>query len=165
MAAERATNNIPVEEFRPDFHDFKEWIDRFEKAVDLATNAGTDARKHALYKSWLPLRLDDSTRMLLGSCDTAAAWDALKTELRGLLITEEEKYNWRAGKKKIVWDGKENFHVLAARVKRTIDMYEAQPRETDYYKSFREALPRNYRQAIDWGHTAETLAEAKRLAF
>ena len=165
MAAESATNNIPIEEFRPDFHDFKEWIGRFETAVDLATNAGTDDRKHALYKSWLPLRLDDATRMVLSSCDTAAAWNALKTELRGLLITDEEKYNWRAGKKKIVWDGKENFHVLAARVKRTIDMYEAQPRETDYYKSFREALPGNYRQAIDWGHTAETLAEAKRLAF
>ena len=165
MATERATNDIPIEEFRPDFHDFKEWIGRFETAVDLATNAGTNARKQALYRSWLPLRLDDSTRMVLSSCDTTATWDALKTELRGLLITEEEKYNWRAGKKKIVWDGKENFHVLAARVKRTIDTYEAQPRETDYYKSFREALPKNYQQAIDWGHTAETLAEAKRLAF
>ena len=165
MATERATNDIPIEEFRPDFHDFKEWIGRFETAVDLATNAGTNARKHALYKSWLPLRVDDSTRMVLSSCNTTATWDALKTELRGLLITEEEKYNWRAGKKKITWDGKENFHVLAARVKRTIDMYEAQPRETDYYKSFREALPKNYQQAIDWGHTAETLAEAKRLAF
>ena len=164
-ASERATNNIPVEEFRPDFHDFKEWIERFETAVDLATNASTDARKHALYKSWLPLRLDDATRMVYSSCDKTAGWDAIKTELRGLLITEEEKYNWRAGKKKIVWDGKENFHVLAARVKRTIDMYEAQPRETDYYKSFREALPRNYQQAIDWGHAAETLAEGKRLAF
>ena len=38
MATERATNDIPIEEFRPDFHDFKEWIGRFETAVDLATN-------------------------------------------------------------------------------------------------------------------------------
>ena len=165
MAQERGTSHIPIEDFRADYHDPDEYLDRFEKAVELATNVSDKARKKALYKSWLPMKLDDATRMILSGCDQAADWDALKDEFKGFLVTPQDKYNWRAGLKRITWDGRESFHVLATRVKRTIDRYEDAPREKDYYFEFRQALPRNYRQVIDFGASAETLAEAKRIAL
>ena len=165
--AEKGASFIPIEDFRPDYHDPDEWLGRFEKAVVLATNCGDD-RKKELYVAWLPMKLNDATRLMMSdalSAATAATWTNLKTQFKSLLITPQDKYNWRSRRKRITWDGQENFHALAARVKRTIDRYEDGPSEADYYHEFRLALPRNYQQAIDLGHAAETLAEAKRIAF
>ena len=44
-------------------------------------------------------------------------------------------------------------------------MYDNQPRESDYFHNFRLALPLKYQQAIDWESEAETLVEAKKIAF
>ena len=165
--AEKGASFIPIEDFRPDYHDPDEWLGRFEKAVVLATNCGED-RKKELYVAWLPMKLNDATRLMMSdalSAATAATWANLKTQFKSLLITPQDKYNWRSRRKRITWDGQENFHALAARVKRTIDRYEDSPSEADYYHEFRSALPRNYQQAIDLGHNAETLAEGKRIAF
>ena len=166
--AEKGASFIPIEDFRPDYHDPDEWLDRFEKAVVLATNCRDDDRKKELYVAWLPMKLNDATRLMMSdalSAATAATWANVKTQFKSQLITPQDKYNWRSGRKRITWDGQENFHSLAARVKRTIDRYEDRPSEADYYHEFRSALPRNYQQAIDLGHTAETLAEGKRIAF
>ena len=163
--AERGASYIPIEDFRPDYHDPEEWLTRFEKAVELATNCQDEARLKKLYLAWLPMKLDDGSRLLLSGAANKDNWVELKKEFKGLLITPQDKYNWRSGRKRITWDGRENFHALAARVKRTIDRYEDRPREADYYHEFRLALPRNYQQAIDLGHTAESLAEAKRIAL
>ena len=166
--AEKGASFIPIEDFRPDYHDPDEWLGRFEKAVVLATNCSNDDRKKELYVAWLPMKLNDATRLMMSdalSAATAATWANLKTQFKSLLITPQDKYNWRSGRKRITWDGQENFHALAARVKRTIDRYEDGPSEADYYHEFRSALPRNYQQAIDLGHAAETLAEGKRIAF
>ena len=163
--AERGASYIPIEDFRPDYHDPEEWLMRFEKAVELATNCQDEARLKKLYLAWLPMKLDDGTRLLLSGAANQDNWAELKKEFKGLLITPQDKYNWRSGRKRITWDGCENFHALAARVKLTIDRYEDRPREADYYHEFRLALPRNYQQAIDLGHSAETLAEAKRIAL
>ena len=165
---ERGASYIPIEDFRPDYHDPDEWLGRFEKAVVLATNCSNEDRKKELYVAWLPMKLNDATRLMMSdalSDATAATWVTFKTQFKSLLITPQDKYNWRSGRKRITWDGQENFHSLAARVKRTIDRYEDGPSEADYYHEFRSALPRNYQQAIDLGHAAETLAEAKRIAF
>ena len=162
---ERTTNNIPVETFRPEMDDFDEWIGLFEGAVCLATNPQTGPRKHALFKEWLPIKLDDSTRMIYSNCDKAAEWDPLKNELKKLLVDPQDRYNWRTGRSKIVWDGKESFHVLGTRVKRNVDKLNDAPRESDYFHDFRKAVPPLYQQAIDFGSVEETLTEAKRLAF
>ena len=162
--AERAASNIPVEIFRPALDDFDEWIGMFESAVELATNPQSDDRKYELCMNWLPIKLDDATRMIHSNC-SSETWIDLKTELKSLLVTPEERYNWRSGRNRIVWDGRESFHVLATRIKRSVDRHDENPRESDYFHNFRLALPGDYRQAIDWGNNAETLAEAKRLAF
>ena len=104
--AERAANNIPVEKFRPDLDDFDEWIGMFEKAVVLATNPADDDRKHELFKNWLPIKLDDATRMVHSGCSSAFSAN-LKKELKGLLVSPEEKYSWWSGRNRITWDGKE----------------------------------------------------------
>ena len=89
MAQERGTSHIPIEDFRADYHDPDEYLDQFEKAVELATNVSDAARKKALYKSWLPMKLDDATRMILSGCDQAADWDALKEEFKSVNIIKE----------------------------------------------------------------------------
>ena len=121
--AEKAATDIPVDSYRSDL-DFEEWIELFETAVEVATKPPDEPRKLALYKKWLPIKLDDQTRMIFSSCDKTQAWKDLKEELKKLLVTPEEKYNWRSGRVQIKWDGRENFHVLATRVKRAVDKYE-----------------------------------------
>ena len=160
---EKATNNIPVEPFRPDIDDFDEWIALFESGVVLATNATGD-RRAALFKEWLPIKLDDQTRMILRTC-TKTTWSELKEELKGLLVDPQAKYNWRSGRLRIIWDGRESFHIYGMRVKRAVDKYEDPPRESDYFHCFRKGLPENYMEAIDLGVSAETLEEAKRVAI
>ena len=92
--AERTTHSIPVTEFASDRDSFDDWITLFEDAVVLATNAPVD-RRADLFKKWLPLKLDTRARDLYKNCDTTAAWDAIKTQLKGLLVDPQEKYNWQ----------------------------------------------------------------------
>ena len=163
---ERAATNIPVDPYTADL-DFDEWVETFEAAVEVATNPADVDRKHVLCKKWLPIKLDDRTRKIYNNCakGDAVTWTALKAELKRLLVSPEEKYNWRSGRIQVVWDGKESFHALGTRVTRMVDKHEDTPRAGDYFHNFRKALPAPYQQAIDWGANAETLDEAKRLAF
>ena len=52
----------------------------------------------------------------------------------------------------------------AARVTRAVDKYEEEPRPSDYFHHFRNALPNDYVQAIDLGANNETIDEAMRVA-
>ena len=166
MATERATSEIPIEEFDQDVHDPEEYFERFEAAMELATGVTDAARKAVLLKKWLPLKLNAAARMILKSCDLAADWEALIAEFKSKLVTPQDKYIWRSRRKRITWDGVESFHVLAERVKRTVDRYEDDPRERDYFFEFHHALPRNYQQAIDYNiDGAETLEKAKKIAL
>ena len=166
MATERATNQIPIEDFDQEVHDPDEYFERLETAMELATGVTDEARKGVLLKKWVPLKLNAAARMILKSCNQTAAWGTLIAEFKSKLVTPQEKYSWRSGKRKTTWDGRESFHVLAERAKRTVDRYEDDPREKDYFHEFRQALPRNYQQAIDYGiEGAETLVAAKKIAL
>ena len=158
------TSSIPIKTFNPDTNDFQEWISLFEDAVVLATNVKKEARKKELFKTWLPLVLDDQTCIIFRRCEKKD-WEELKKELAKLLVDPQERYEWRSGRLKITWDHSESFHVLAARVKRAINKYEDEPRPCDFFHHFRTALPADYIQAIDLGANAETIDEAIRVAL
>ena len=172
MAAERAAHSVPVGVFQSEEECFEDWIKMFEDAVLLATNAPAD-RKEALYRKWLPLKLDKRTRDLLKNCTeaatwNAATWEALKTELKDLLVDPQEKYNWQINKSSVQWDGKENFHSLANKIKRLVNLYhDGAEKDTENFFRFRMSLPTDYRRAIDLGcdEKKRTLDEAKKMAF
>ena len=167
MATERAAHSVPVGDFQSEEECFDDWIKMFEDAVLLATNAPAD-RKEALYKKWLPLKLDKRTRDLLKNCTDAATWDALKKELKELLVDPQEKYNWQINKSSVQWDGKENFHSLANKIKRLVNLYhDGTEKDKEYFFRFRLSLPTDYRRAIDLGcdEKRRTLEEAKKMAF
>ena len=167
MATEKAAHSIPVENFRSEQDSFDDWIKLFEDAVSLATNAPDD-RKELLYKKWLPLKLDNRSRELLKNCTLAATWTILKKELKGFLVDPQEKYNWQTNRATQAWDGKESFHVLANKTKRLVDLYsENEEKKNEYFFRFRQALPTDYRRAIDLGcdETKRTIDEAKKMAF
>ena len=166
MATERATHSIPITDFQSDVDSFDNWIKRFEDAVVLSTNAPDD-RKETLYKRWLPLKLDTKARELYDGCDQTAAWLAIKTELKNRLVDPQDKYNWQIRRTTITWDGKEDFHVLGNRIKRCVDLYdETANKPSEYFLRFRQALPKDYRRAIDLGcdDTKRTIEEAKKMA-
>ena len=121
MATERATNEIPIEEFDQDVHDPEEYFERLEKAMELATGVTDADRKAVLLKKWLPLKLNAAARMILKSCNLAADWEALIAKFKSKLVTSQEKYSWRSGKKRTTWNRDESFHVLAEKAKRTVD--------------------------------------------
>ena len=136
MATEKAANSIPVEAFRPDEDDFDEWVERFERAITLATNVTDKRRKDELCLNWISLKLDDRARIMLGNCKEKE-WAKLKVELKDLLIDPQEKYNWRARRATITWDGKESFHVLAANIIRAVDKYDPKGnKEQEYFFRF-----------------------------
>ena len=166
MATERATSEIPIEEFDQDVHDPDEYFERLETAMELATGVTDADRKAVLLKKWLSMKLNAAARMILKSCDLTADWETLIAEFKSKLVTPQDKYNWRSRRKRITWDGVESFHVLAEKAKRTVDRYEDDPREKDYFFEFRQALPRNYQQAIDYSIDGpETLEKAKKIAL
>ena len=167
MATEKAAHSIPVDNFRSDQDSFDDWVKLFEDAVALATNAAED-REEPLCKRWLPLKLDERSRGLLKSCKKDAAWVDLKKELKGFLVDPQEKYNWQVNRLTPAWDGKESFHVLASKIKRLVDLYsERENKKSEYFFRFRQALPTDYRRAIDLGcdETKRTIDEAKKMAF
>ena len=160
---ERSASNIPVDPYVPG-KDFNAWVKRFEEAVQVATKVTEPGRLAALYKLWLPLKLDDHTCTLFRKC-TDAEWDRMKTELKNLMVDPQDRYEWRSGRLKVTWDGKESFHVYESRVKCAVDTYEDPPRPTDYFHVFKKGLPEKYAEAIDLGANAETIEEAKRVAI
>ena len=164
--AEKVTNSLPIDPFCSEKDDFEDWILRFESAVVLSTNATDKARKHSLFQDWLSLKLDNRSRIILATCKETD-WDKLKLELRELLIDPQEKYDWRARRTKITWDGKESFHILATKIMRSVDKYDPKAnKEQEYFFRFRDALPLEYRRAIDLGvpDDKQTIDEAKKIA-
>ena len=160
---EKAATDIPVDMYTCD-QDFDDWIECFEFGVTLATRVTGKARKETLFRKWLPLKLDDNSRILLGKCKEEN-WELLKAELKDLMVDPQERYEWRSGRIKVEWDGKERFHVFETRVRRKVDRLEKNPRECDYFHTFRRGLPPKYVKAIDLGVNAETIEEAKRVAM
>ena len=69
VADDEPTSSIPVDAFNPETDDFQEWIALFEDAVVLATNVKNEARKKELFKTWLPLVLDERTRIMFRKCE------------------------------------------------------------------------------------------------
>ena len=146
---DRPVYQLAVSNFKSEVDDFDTWIELFESAIKLAYNAVDDATLHTHCKNWLSLKLDDEARTIYGNV-TEATWAGTKKELKKLLVNPQDKYNWLARGRSIIWDGTESLHALATRVKRCVDKFDAdckKPRE--YYFRFRLALPPEYRKAID----------------
>ena len=160
---EKVANCIPIEEYDPEKHDFDDYFDLLGNAVGLATNTTKD-RRDELTVQWVPLKLNEQTRMIFNSCKEKT-WDKIRPEFKELLKDPQEAYRWKIGQIVVKWDGKESFSEFAARVKRTVDTYERKPKEEDYYHHFRKGLPKDYKKAVDLGRAAETLEEAKRVAI
>ena len=169
MSRERALSAISVERFRTGEDDFEEWIQLFESSIVLGTNASTDVRKIELYLRALPLKLDDEARALFKQC--TGSYAEKKEQMIELLTDPQEEYKWHAKKAKITWDGKESFHKLTARVKKAVDKYDklldGDGKAREYFFRFRNALPKNYRDAIDLGCGKDnrTIDDAKDFAL
>ena len=162
MASTEAICDIPVNEFQPGVDNLDDWFDILENGIEILY--GEDVTEE-IRKTWLRLKLDAGTRKILRSCNQKAKWEDLKAELSSMMVTQQDKYNWRAGHNRVQWDGHESFHVLAVRVRQSVDTHMDNPREIDYYDNFRNALPSSYRSAIDLHSKKETLEEAKDVAF
>ena len=173
---EKAPSQLPIDKFVSGTDDIDDWIERFETAVKLATNAQTDQRRNELYLQWLPLWIDEPARAVLRQIPTGTAYQTVnnvkgvKALLKELLLDPNDAYQWRAMKKKVTWDGKEDFQVLATRVIRAVDKYEKDldqnARNNSYFFRFREALPKVYKDSIDVSLNKDerTIENAKELA-
>ena len=154
IMAEKATSTIPIEKFQSGVDDFDDWIEMFERAVKLATNAPA-VRLPALFLDWLSISLDSAAKDVFRQIPTTATYAEAKTLLKKLLVDPCEAYKWQSMKTKITWDEKESFHALATRVKRAVDKYEkyldAEGKKRSYFFRFREALPKPFKDSIDLG--------------
>ena len=168
---ERGASSIPCNDFQSGKEDFASWIEKFQSAVNVATNASTDARKHALYLLWLPLKLDEEARAVLKQVPQGTNYTDTITLMKDLLIDEVEVYKWKAMKSQITWDGKESFQALSTRVKCAVDKYEKELTNENkawaYFFRFRAALPEVYQDFIDVSlpKDSKTIDNAKELAL
>ena len=134
-----ATFSLAVDNFHHG-DDFDAWVKLFETAVSIAHNVekGDALDKQCL--AWLPLKLDDTAQRDYESVKSKT-WAEVKVEFSKLLHDPHEKYNWLSGKTKIIWDGKESFQSLSARIKRRVDKSGyTNGKEEQYFFAFREAL-------------------------
>ena len=152
--AEKGTSTIPIEKFQSGVDDFDDWVEMFERAVKLATNAPA-VRLPALFLDWLSISLDSAAKDVFRQVPATATYAEAKTLLKKLLVDPCEAYKWQSMKTKITWDEKESFHALATRVKRAVDKYEkyldAEGKKRSYFFRFREALPKPFKDSIDLG--------------
>ena len=165
----KAASSINCKDFNSLNDDFERWINRFEKAVKLATNMrDNDDGLHYMYKQWLPLKLDEEAMTHLDELDVEAMeWDALKNKMAELLVDPCEQLKWRTHSTAVEWDGKESLHRLAMRIKRGVDKYHKHyppaVRECEYFNRFRSAFSPPLQRIIDMncpiGH--ETMGMAK----
>ena len=168
---ERGASSIPLADFVSGTDDFETWIERFENAVQLATNATSDARRKELYLQWLPLKLDDEARAILKQVPPNTSYADTITQMNNLLSDPVEEYKWKAMKSQIYWDGKESFQALATRIIRSVDKYEKQLNDAGkqwaYFFRFRAALPEKYQDHIDVSipKNSRTIENAKELAL
>ena len=164
----RPATSIPCNSFNSDVDHLPDFIPIFENACIVATNP-SDSEKESTFLQWFPLKLDKRARNLFNSIHQAnKSWAAIWAELKKLLIDPQERYNWRAKKSTIKWDGKETFHALETRVKRAVDLYEDPAVvKSEYFFRFRAALPKEYRKAIDLGceENGRTIENAKKCAL
>ena len=164
----RPATSIPCKSFNSNVDHLPDFIPIFENACIVATNPSDD-KKESTFLQWFPLKLDKRARNLFNSINQAnKSWAAIWAELKELLIDPQERYNWKAKKSTIKWDGKETFHALETRVKRAVDLYEDPAVvESEYFFRFRAALPKDYRKAIDLGceEDARTIENAKKCAL
>ena len=166
---ERPSASLHIETFRHGTDEFDEWSNLLESAVSLATNATGDNHA-ALCKMWLPLKLDSPSRAIYKQANKEASWADLKTELTKLLIDPQEKYKWQAKRSTLKWDGKESFHALASRIITKVALYDGEmsdaSKQKEYFFRFREALPKEYQNAIDMacGKDDRNLETAKDIA-
>ena len=164
----RPATSIPCNNFNSDVDHLPDFIPIFENACIVATNPSDD-RKDSTFLQWFPIKLDKRARDLFKSINQAnKSWAAIWAELKELLIDPQERYNWKAKKSTIKWDGKETFHALETRIKRAVDLFEDPAVvKSEYFFRFRAALPKEYRQAIDLGceEDARTIENAKKCAL
>ena len=150
---ERGASSIPCPEYNHKTDNFDSWIIKFEKAVDVATNAPTHARRQVLYKQWLPLKLDKEAEAILHQVPATLSYDDTIARLKELLIDDTEIYKWKSYQTTIIWDKVESFQALATRVTTAVDKYEKDLNATgkawSYFFRFRAALPKNYQDQID----------------
>ena len=169
---ERGASSIPCLDYDSSKDDFETWIEKFEYAVNVATNAPTPARRQQLYLQWLPLKLDNEARAILKQVPTGLNYEQTIARLKELLIDEVEIYKWKMLEKTIKWDGKESFQALATKVKNAVDRYEKelspQGKIWAYFFRFRHALPATpYQDFIDTSLAKDdkTIENAKELAL
>ena len=158
--------HLAVQGFKSESDDFAVWVRMFENSIKLAYKNEDEAALKELCIQWLPFKLDEEARVIHGSV-TKVRWPDIKAELEALLIDPQEAYNWKARVTTIVWDGKENFHSLATRIKRAVDKFDPDCNKAkEYFFRFRLALPPDYIKAIDLGcvDEKETIEDAIKLA-
>ena len=165
---DRPATSIPCDNFNSDVDHLPDYIPIFENACIVATNP-SDAKKESTFLQWFPIKLDKRARDLFKSIvQTNKSWATIWGELKELLIDPQERYNWKAKKSTITWDGKETFHALETRIKRAVDLFEDPAVvKSEYFFRFRAALPKEYRKAIDLGceEDARTIENAKKCAL
>ena len=155
MMAEKRVTDIPVEIFRHGIDHFESWVKLFEKAIDLSYKGASEADRATACEQWLPLKLDDKTRLIYGGV-TGATWESIKTNLQKALVDPHDEYMWHSRRATIIWDGVESFQSLGTRIMREVDTYQTTERETEYFFRFRLALPKDYKRALDLGCSKTT---------
>ena len=167
---EKATSSISVNRFKSGVDDFEDWVDLFEKAVKLATNARDGKQLAYLYKEWLPLKLD-APALAAWKQVTETSWKKIKEKLMTLLVDPQEKYRWDAKLFTIKWDEKESLHSLATRVARAVNKYDKdmpeEYKKRECFFRFRATFKRPWRKAIDLGCRADerTIENAKEVTL
>ena len=94
---ERVTGKLPVDKFpygTPEA-DWAQWCERFEKAVQVATNANGRDRLEELCLTWIPLKLNEEAQPIYDKCEHKnGSWPLLKAELADALEDPVIKRKW-----------------------------------------------------------------------
>ena len=94
---EKVPHNIPIQKFpygTPGAN-FKQWVNRFEGAVQVGTNCRGDDRLHELCLQWIPFKMNDDAISIYEQCPSKKrSWPLLKEELGKALEDTQIRRAW-----------------------------------------------------------------------
>ena len=135
--------------------DWPVWVQKFEVAVDRATNPHSKARHYRHCLDWLSLHLEESAHTIWQRCVYKDSdWAKLKEELEDGFEDPKFRDSWKTDPYAYKWEDGVPLQTYYSQIIRFINKYDIEIRDhppaqkVQYYKRFLNGLPDDYRQQV-----------------
>ena len=155
---ERVTGDIPIEKFSYGTANANwiDWASRFEKAVQVATNAHGRDRLEEICLLWISLKLNDEAQPIYAKCEHKdKSWPLLKAELGELFEDPKVQRLWARNMDAYKKPAEMSLQVYRANIIGLVHKYspilihDKKAYNQELYNRFVNGLPKDWKDYLD----------------